>query len=142
VKRVPDFDDLVGNDLPEGERERLRRTHELLVQAGPPPELSPELETVPWPEESLAPLWERKKKPLTRRPVLLAATLATAVLVGLVLGRASGSSDPSTSIDAVRSVELRGTALDPDATGTLHLGNRDRNGNWAMVLQVRRLDDL
>jgi hypothetical protein len=142
VKRVPDFDELIGNDLPEEERERLRRTHELLVQAGPPAELSPELEKVPWPDESLAPLWPRRRKQVTQRPLVIAATLAAAVLVGVMLGRASGPSDPSTSIDAVRSVELRGTALDPDAVGTLHLGSRDRNGNWDMVLQVRGLDDL
>jgi hypothetical protein len=142
VKRVPDFDELIGNDLPEGERERLRRAHELLVRAGPPPELSPELETVPWPDESLAPLWQRKRKPVTQRPLLIAATLAAAVLVGVMLGRASTSEESTTALNAIRSVELRGTALDPDAEGTLHLGERDRHGNWSMVLQVRGLDDL
>ena len=44
--RVPDFDELVGGDVTGDERERLRRAHELLVQTGPPPELSPELEKV------------------------------------------------------------------------------------------------
>ena len=40
----PDFDELVGgDDLPGPERERLQRVHELLVAAGPPPELPPEL---------------------------------------------------------------------------------------------------
>lgn len=142
MKRAPDFDELIGNDLPEEERERLRRTHDLLVQAGPPAELSPELETVPWPDESLAPLWQRRRKPLAQRPLLIAATLAAAVLVGVMLGRASDSNDGTASLDVARSVQLRGTALDPDAAGTLHLGNRDRDGNWSMILQVRGLDDL
>jgi hypothetical protein len=142
VNRVPDFDELVGNDLSEEERARLRRTHELLVRAGPPPELSPELEKVPWPDESLAPLWPRKRKPVTQRPLVIAATLAAAVLVGVMLGRASTSDDSAATLDAARSVELRGTELDPDARGTLHVGDRDRHGNWPMILQVRGLDDL
>ena len=53
MRPVPDFEDMVdGTELPEEERERLRRAHELLVQAGPPPELGPEMEAVPWPEEA------------------------------------------------------------------------------------------
>ena len=57
MTRPPDFDELVGKEVPEHERERLKRTHELLVQAGPPPELSPALETVPRIEET--PPWFR-----------------------------------------------------------------------------------
>ena len=141
MRKVPDFDELIGNDLPAEERERLRRTHELLVQAGPPAELSPELEKVPWPDESLGPLWQRRRKPLTQRPLLIASTLAAALLVGVMLGRASSTDSPA-SLEASRSVELRGTALDPDASATLLLGERDPHGNWPMVLQVRGLDDL
>ena len=33
----PDFDELIGPELPPGDRERLRRVHELLIAAGPPP---------------------------------------------------------------------------------------------------------
>ena len=36
---APNFDDLIGEDVPAWERERLRRAHDLLVAAGPPPEL-------------------------------------------------------------------------------------------------------
>ena len=39
TERGPSFDDLVGDDLAPAERERLLRVHELLIQAGPPPEL-------------------------------------------------------------------------------------------------------
>jgi hypothetical protein len=142
MKKPPDFEELVGRDLPEAERDRLRRAHDLLVQAGPPPELSPELEKVPWPEDALAPLWGKRKEkaPLTRRPLLLAAGFATAVVIGIVIGQGSGSSP--NSIDAQRSVELRGTALDRDALATLQLGKRDEAGNWQMVLRVKGLDDL
>ena len=141
MTRTPNFDDLVGRELPEAERERLRRAHDLLVQAGPPPELSPELERVPWPEDALAPLWgKRKERGLASRPLLLAAGFATALVLGIVIGQ--GNSSSPNAIDAQRSVELRGTALDRDAIGTLQLGNRDEDGNWPMVLRVKGLEDL
>ena len=39
----PDFRDLVGEDLTPEERDRLEHVHELLIAAGPPPELPPAL---------------------------------------------------------------------------------------------------
>ena len=43
-----EFDDLIDtDDLDDDERARLRRVHDLLVEAGPPPDLPPALETVP-----------------------------------------------------------------------------------------------
>ena len=44
---TPNFRDLVGEGLPPAEQERLERVHEMLIAAGPPPELPPELEEVP-----------------------------------------------------------------------------------------------
>jgi hypothetical protein len=140
MSRRPDFDDLVGQDVPEEERERLRRAHELLLAAEPPPELSPELDSVPWPEEALTPMWRRRRPAARRRPLLAAAVLATAVLVGFLLGQTTSSD--STSINAVRTVKLRGTELDRDALATLELGKRDNQGNWPMVLQVSGLERL
>ena len=141
MTRRPDFDELVDRDLPEEERERLRAAHELLIQAGPPPELSPELESVPWPEEALGPVWSRKKKkPWFQRPVLLAAALATALVAGFFLGQSTNSS--TTSLDARRTVQLHGTALGRGALATLELGKRDAQGNWPMVLHVKGLPKL
>jgi hypothetical protein len=141
MTRTPDFDELVGRDLPEAERDRLRRAHDLLVQAGPPPELAPELEKVPWPEDALAPLWgKRKEKRQAGRPLLLAAGFATALLIGVVIGQ--GTDSTPSSFDSQRSVQLRGTALDPNAVATLELGKRDRHGNWPMLLRVSGLDEL
>lgn len=137
MRNVPDFDDLVGRDVPEDERERLRRAHELLVQAGPPPELSPELDSVPWPDDALMPLTGRRARPARRRPVLLAAALATALGLGFVLGEAANSR--TTSFHAERIVLLRGTNLERGATAKLELGGRDKHGNWPMVLRVTGL---
>ena len=46
------------------------------------------------------------------------------------------------SINAQRVVKLQGTALDDDALATLELGDRDRHGNWPMVLHVSGLEPL
>jgi len=141
VTRQPDFGDLVGEDMSPEERARLYRAHQLLVQAGPPPELSPELESVPWPDDALGPLWGRRKPSSSRRVLLLAAALATAVFVGFLLGQATGPSS-RTSIDARRTVQLQGTDLARGALATLKLGTRDAEGNWPMVLRVKGLPKL
>jgi Anti-sigma-K factor rskA len=139
MTRYPDFDDLVGGDVPAEERERLRRAHELLIEAGPPPELSPELESVPWPDDALAPLFGRRRKPAAaRRPLLVAAVLATALVVGFLLGQATTGG----SFDARRTVQLHGTALAQGASGTLQLGTKDADGNWPMKLHVEGLPKL
>ena len=136
----PDFDELVGRNVPADERERLRRAHELLLEAGPPPELSPEMEAVPWPDDALQPLFGRRRQQRGRRPVLLAAALATAIFVGFLLGQATTSDN--TSITASRTVKLHGTALAHSALATLKLGKPDAAGNWPMVLHVSGLKKL
>jgi hypothetical protein len=140
MTRRPDFDDLVGYNVPAAERDRLRRAHDLLVEAGPPPELSPELEAVPWPEDALQPLFGRRREHKARRPVLLAAALATAIFVGFLLGQAT-SSDNS-SVSTTKTVELHGTPLAHNALATLKLGKEDAAGNWPMVLHVTGLPRL
>ena len=137
----PDFDDLIGQDVPPEERARLYRTHELLLQAGPPPELAPEMEAVPWPEDSLQPLFGRRgERRGARRVLLLAAALATALVVGLLLGQATSSD--SSSISTTKTVEMHGTGLAPAALATLKLGKPDAAGNWPMVLHISGLPQL
>jgi hypothetical protein len=138
MSRVPNFDDLVGREVPDDERERLRRAHHLLVQAGAPPELSPEQDAVPWPDESQRPA----RKPMQHRTLLLAAALATAAVLGFVLGQTSGSKSSSSAIDSVRVVTLAGTSLDRNARGTLALGKADQGGNWPMLLHATGLRQL
>jgi hypothetical protein len=141
MRPVPDFDEMVGvEELPEEERERLRRAHELLVQAGPPPELGPDLEAVPWPEEALMPLGLTRRAGKKRSPLLLAATVATAGLLGFVIGQASNST--SSSLDASRVVQLKGTDLATQGRATLEIGDEDSHGNTPMVLHVTGLRSL
>ena len=139
MTRAPDFDDLVGRDVPDEERARLLRAHQLLVEAGPPPELSPELDSVPWPDESQLML-----RPKRRRPLLIAAALATAIVIGFVLGQSTSpsSSTSSSTSTTVRVVKLAGTKFDRDARASLELGKADASGNWPMLLHARGLQQL
>ena len=140
--RPPDFDELVGSDVPFAERERLRRAHDLLLQAGPPPELSPELETVQWPEEALAPLGlTRRAGRRKRSPLLIAAALVTVAVAAFLLGQATSGNSPN-AFEVQRVVKLEGTALEPGALATLELGRRDAHGNWPMILHVTGLRPL
>jgi len=86
MSRVPDFDDLVGKEVPEGERQRLRRAHDLLVQAGPRPSSPPRRTPCRGRNESQ----RQPRKPMQHRTLLLAAALATAAVLGFVLGQSSG----------------------------------------------------
>ena len=141
----PDFDDLIGADVSPEERARLYRTHELIVQAGPPPELSPELEAVPWPDDALQPLFGRRQQrgsSSRRRVLLLAAALATAIVAGFLLGQATNSSDSGSALKTRQTVQLQGTALAHNAFATLRLGHPDEAGNWPMVLHVTGLPKL
>jgi hypothetical protein len=140
--KQPEFDDLIAGDVPPEERARLYRTHELLVQAGPPPELSPEQDAVPWPDDALQPLFGRRRKHGGRRVLLLAAALATAIVAGFLLGQATTSTHSGTSLNARQTVKLNGTALARDAFATLKLGKPDEAGNWPMVLHVTGLPKL
>jgi hypothetical protein len=135
VSRPPDFDELMEGIERSQDRERLRRVHELLVEAGPPPELSPALASVPTPEE------KRFIVRRNRRRVAGVFALAGAVLATMFgLGYVAGSTDSDDSELAVRqTVALRG---DSGASGAVNLGFRGADGNWPMLITVRGLDPL
>jgi hypothetical protein len=137
--RIPDFDQLVGGEVSGDERERLRRTHELLAQAGPPPELSPELEKVPWPEEALQPLGLfRTPRQRQGRSWFQVALVAAAVLVvGFLIGQAFGSR--SGSFTTTHVVRMHGTKVAPNAFAAVDLGQKGRDGNWPMEVTVTDL---
>lgn len=123
----PNFDELVGGELEAGERERLRHVHDLLVAAGPPPEM-PRLPSSP------------PVRALPRRraaALLIAATLALAAFgAGWVL-RASDD-----EFDVRSAVSMRSTANAPNAWALLELGYPDDEGNWPMLVTVRGLKPL
>jgi hypothetical protein len=134
----PDFDQLVGADVEAAERARLERVHALLVQAGPPAELSPELEAGP----ALGLTLGRRHgaRPIRRGVLLLAAAiaiLALAFLGGYVVGNGGGSGTAAGKV-----LKLTGTPAAPSALASLHVEPVDAAGNWPMQLTVTGLPKL
>ena len=123
----PDFDELVGTDLPSEERERLMRVHELLVAAGPPPDFEADAPRVPA-EATIV----RFPRPKRFALVAVAAALAVALFgAGFFIG--DRSSGPE------RVVAMVGTAQASTASASLELFSVDDAGNWPMELEVKGL---
>jgi hypothetical protein len=134
----PDFDELVGDEAAPGERERLRRMHELLVTAGPPPELTPELEAGPTLAMTLG---GRSRRRLQRRVALLAAAVIVVALAFLA-GYLAGNGNDGGEIGATRVLRLEGTSLAPSALASLRIQPVDSSGNWSMQLSAVGLPKL
>ena len=133
MSRGPDFDDLVG-DVDGPEAERLRRVHDLLVTAGPPPELTPQMEAGPTLAMTLG---GRGRRPLQRRVALLAAAIAV-LLIAFLAGYITAN-DRTASGHLLR---LQGTAAAPGAQASLRIQDVDPSGNWPMELAALGLPKL
>jgi hypothetical protein len=135
VTPEPNFDELVGAEVEGDERERLLQAHELLVAAGPPPELSPELEAGP----TLGTTFGRRRTRSWRRPALLAAALvalALAAFGGYVAGNNGG-----TTFATVHTLDMHGTTAAPAASGAIAIGRRS-GPNWPMRIAASGLPPL
>ena len=135
----PEFNDLVGADTTGTERERLRRAHELLVQAGPPPELTPELRKGP----SFRVVRLQQRRVVKRRAMLLLAAALSIVAVfaaGFAVADHRGGGSGKTVL-APETLALKGTAITPRARATLQVWHA-RSGNWPMTLSVTGLPKL
>jgi len=136
VSDAPKFTDLVGEGLPPPEHERLERVHEMLIEAGPPPELPPELEEPP---DERGNIRELEPTGLPRRRVGAALALAAAIaLIALVGGYVAGSRHSSNTFESVETVAL----TNDQAQATVKFGPRDSDGNTPMQLQVDGLKQL
>jgi hypothetical protein len=131
---TPEFEDLVGTDLEPEERDRLRRAHDLMVAAGPLPELPPALaDPMGPPEAEVIPFWNRRRNATIA--VLAAALAALAFGVGYLTGHAK--SDKGFTEGAIA---MRGTGAAPaGAHGSIRLGSKDEAGNWPMLVRVSNL---
>ena len=131
----PDFIDLVGDDGSQEELEQLRRAHDLLLAAGPPPELSPRIAEAP--AEVSAP---KTRLPSKRRGTafLLAAGIAAAAFgVGLLVG--DHGSDQFTSAHVYPMHPPSGTGA---ARASVAVGDQDAVGNWPLLVQASGLKPL
>jgi hypothetical protein len=146
VSRPPEFDELVdASDQPE-DLERLRRVHELLIDAGPPPELSPALATVAPPADT--PETDEDERDVSWMPprrlgagiVLAGAVLAATFGIGYLAGGSGSDGGRTTAgVEIVQTASLKGNG---GATGVVNVGRRDADGNWPMIVTVRGLAPL
>lgn len=132
---MTDFRDLIGDDdLSAREEIRLRRVHELLVQAGPPADLPPALLEPPTRPPS-ADVVQFPIPPSRRRPTLMLVAAALALVAfggGYLFGHAKAKPAP---FAVNRVVPMHGTG----ATAVLRISTRDAAGNWPMQVQVHGL---
>jgi hypothetical protein len=138
VSREPSFEELVGAETTAEERERLRHVHELLLEAGPPPEVTPKLRKAPG---SSGVVHFQRRSVKRRGLLILAAALSIAAVfaAGYAVAnqRGGGGSTQATG----RTVVLTGTKAAPQARATLEVW-RARAGNWPMTLSVVGLKKL
>ena len=129
----PDFRELVGEEGPPQELERLRRVHELLLAAEPPPELPERLAQPPRPRARVLSL----PRPRLQAALGLAAAAAIALAFGLgyVVGDRGGFAEAWT-------VQMHGVGPAAAASATIEVARRDGSGNWPMLLVVRALPRL
>ena len=131
-----DFDELFdGEELTSEERERLLRVHELLLAAGPPPELPAGLRVTP--REKLANAFPLFPK---RRRAALVALAAALALVAFGGGYLAG--DRTTGLKTDRVVQMFGTEGAVSARASIELFEADESGNWPMVMTIRGLEPL
>lgn len=142
MTRDPDFDELIGTEAAGAERDRLRHAHELLLQAGPPPELPPSLQKAPtFGKSGVTPLLPRRRVVKRRALVLLAAALSVVAVFFAGYAVRGGGSSAAKAENPVASLALRGTSALPHARATLAVW-RSRGGNWPMTLSVVGLPKL
>jgi hypothetical protein len=134
VNEPPDLRDLVGDDLPPEELDRLARVDALLrAVPAPPAEVPPSVTGAVMRAASVTPLW-------TRRRVAGALAFAAA-LAALFFG--IGAWTTGGGFDARATVALQATEKAAGASGFLKLGSKnDANGNWEMEIVVSGLPTL
>ena len=129
----PDFTDLFDDDLPQEEAARLRHVHEMLVEAGPPPELPPSLAAGPGRKKENVSLMPRRRVGAT---LLIAAAIALVVFGGgYLLGHHRASFTAETAIP------MHG-ANGTTATASLELASETAAGNSPIQMVIRGLPNL
>jgi hypothetical protein len=133
---VSKFEDLIDREgLSSDEEARLRRVHDLLVMAGPPPDLPPALERPPAAPPPDAEVVQFPLFPRRRWALLAVAALAVALIVfggGYLTGHAKKK---PTSFPARFVVPMHGS----DALAILRVAPKDDAGNTPMQLEVNNL---
>ena len=135
----PDFNELVGDDVPVAEADRLRRAHDLLLAAGPLPELPPGL-AEPNVGERRTRRDENVYQLLPKRRTGAALALAAAIaLIAFLGGYLSGYRH--NGFTAQYSVPMH-AAAGLGGSAQIKIGERDSHGNLPLRLEVKGLPKL
>jgi hypothetical protein len=129
VTRPPDLRDLIGDEA--GPDERLARVHELLVDAGPPPDSVPRS-----PHVGGQALRVRPRRRRWTELALAAALAAVTLAVGFVAGSRGDDFEP------VATIAMHGVSPVADASAELAVSEPDESGNIALEMYVERLPQL
>jgi hypothetical protein len=134
----PNFDELVGgDDLSPEEAARLQRVHDLLIEAGPPPELPPHLLHEPDPEGGRR---DNVYGLPRRRAGMVLGIAAALVLTAFLGGFVYGTRHPAFNEDF--KVPMHSTAAGSQAKAVIHVGKLDSAGNWPLKVDVENLPEL
>jgi hypothetical protein len=136
--KTPDLRDLVGDDVAPDELERLGRVHDLLIEAGPPPELPSDLAKPPEAGATVSFLPTRR----WRAVAALAAALALAAFGVGWLAASAGDSGESAFPPTDFHVPMHGTPAAPNAVASIAVAELDESNNWPMKMTVRGLPKL
>ena len=138
---MTDFHDLIDtDDLDHFEEERLRRMHDLLVKAGPPPDLPPALERPPTEKQQDAeiiafPLLPRRR---AGAMLILAAAVAAAAFGGGYLFGHSKTKPSAFATSRIVPMHATGTGS-ASSVALVKVARPDANGNTALDFQVTGL---
>jgi hypothetical protein len=133
----PRFDELVGgDDLSPEEAARLERVHDLLVAAGPPPELPPHLQQEPDPEAGRDNVSYLPRRRAGLMLGIAAAIALTALLGGFILGQRHAPFDEDFA------VPMSSTSGASTASAVIHVGKIDSAGNWPLKVELKNLPAL
>jgi hypothetical protein len=131
----PDFRELIGDEGTPEELAQLRRAHDLLIAAGPPPELSPRLAEAPTAIGRTSWLPRRRKGAAF---ALAAGVAAAAFGVGFLVGDRGSSQFASKGSP----IAMHAVAAGSPAKASILIGDRDEVGNWPLLVRVSGLKPL
>jgi hypothetical protein len=131
----PDLHDLIGDEGTPEELSRLRQVHNMLVAAGPPPELSPRLADVPKTTVRTGWLPKRRKEVAF---VVAAGVAAAAFGVGFLVGNRGSNDFPSNR----SAIQMHPTSHSSTARMSILVGERDSVGNWPLLVHAIGLKQL
>src|SRR5439155_10673744 len=125
--KEPDFRELVGDEGTQEELAQLRRAHDLLVAAGPPPELSPRLAEAP---TGVGPASRLRRRRWGAALALTAAVVAAVFVAGYAVGHHRAG------FSASRTIEMHGLGQLASARASLAVGSHDEGGNYPLEMKV------